>query len=154
LQLQINTLTATINSFNKFRLLGFYVDDNGAANLFIPADWLDEKIVYKFNIKGTSSDVGASIKFVNSNINTTIFSVAVGDNAYDIQLNLCYVAADDVWKIGGTVNIGGALAVVGDFSIDPVTLLPFNTNTVLVVSTTGAALSNTFYALDGFAYGV
>jgi hypothetical protein len=151
---QVNTLTATVNGLNKFKVLGFYVDDSDTANLFIPANWLGEKIVYKFNIKGTSSDIGASIKFVNSNINTTIFSVAVGDNAYDIQLNMVYFPADSVWKIGGTVNIGGALAVIGDFSIDPVTLLPFNTNTVLVVTTTGVALSNTFYALDGFAYTV
>jgi hypothetical protein len=149
---EVNTLTATVNGLHKFRMLGFYVDENGSTNLFIPADWLNEKIFYKFSIKGTSSDAAAQIKLTNSNINTTVFGVVVGNNAYDIQLNLCYVPADGVWKIGGTVNIGGSLAVTGDFTIDPVTLLPFNTNTVLVVSTTGVALSNTFYAIDGFAY--
>jgi hypothetical protein len=147
---EVNTLTTTVNGLHKFRMLGFYVDEEGSANLFIPADWLNEKIFYKFNIKGTASDVATEIKFVNSNTNTTVFGLVVGDNAYDIQFNLCYVPADGVWKIGGTVNIGGALAVIGDFNIDPVTSLPFNTNTVIVVSS--SEIGNTFYAIDGFAY--
>jgi len=150
LQFEINTLTATVNGLNKFLILGFYVDDEDSANLFIPADWLDEKIFYKFSIKGVSTDPAAQIKIGNSNIATSIFGVAVANNAYDIQLSMCYVPADGVWKIGGTSNIGGSLGVIGDFSIDPVTLLPFNTPTVLVVS--ADALTNTFYAVDGFAY--
>jgi hypothetical protein len=152
LQFEINTLTATVNGLNKFLILGFYVDDEDSANLFIPADWLDEKIFYKFSIKGVSTDPADIIKLVNSNIATTIFGVAVGNNAYDIQLNMCYVPADLTWKIGGTVNIGGSLAVIGDFTIDPTTLLPFNTPTVINVMGSGVAPTNTFYAVDGFAY--
>jgi hypothetical protein len=149
---QLNGLTATVNGLNKFLILGFYVDDEDTANLFVPADWLNQKIFYKFNIKGISTDPADVIKLVNTNINTTIFGVAVGNNAYDIQLNMCYVPADLTWKIGGTVNIGGSLAVIGDFTIDPTTLLPFDTATVIAVMGSGVALTNTFYAVDGFAY--
>jgi hypothetical protein len=154
LQFEIDTLTAVVNGLNKLLILGFYVDESApaAVNLFIPADWLGEKIVYKFNIKGTSTDPADVIKLVNTNIATTIFGVAVGNNAYDIQLNMVYVPADLTWKIGGTVNIGGSLAVIGDFTIDPTTLLPFNIPTVINVVGSGVALTNTFYAVDGFAY--
>lgn len=152
IETNLNNLIAEFNSLSKIKLLGAYVEDTDSANLYIPPAWMNQKIWYKFNIKGVSTEVGAEIKIYNPDNSYTLLGVSIGNNVYDIELDLVFVPADNLWKIGGVANIGGTISAVGNFTIDPITDLPFDVGTVIQISSTGTAGTNTFYALDGIAY--
>lgn len=152
IETNLNNLIAEFNSLSKIKLLGAYVEDTDSANLYIPPAWMNQKIWYKFNIKGVSTEVGADIKIYNTDNLFNILGVRVDNNVYDIELDLVFVPADNLWKIGGVANIGGTISAVGNFTIDPITDLPFDVGTVIQILSTGTAGTNTFYALDGIAY--
>jgi hypothetical protein len=150
-QNQVNQLQSDFNGVTKVRVFGTYIDESGESLfLYLPPNWVQQKITYKFNIKGVSNTDGLLIKLTNTNNDLTLAAFSVPDSVYDIEFNMIFSPADNVWKIGGVCNLETSMFPIQSFNI-PLTTLPFDTATVLsVVIEVGG--SNTFYALDAIAY--
>lgn len=146
----LETLTSIQNQLlqidqSPYKVCGVYlketIDSSSSVLAYIPAAFMSEKSLVKFEISGEGIDVADEVRIVNTNTAVNLLTIPVGAGAFKLSLDLKYYASSGFFRLGGACMFGGALSIQANTNIDTTTDLALNEDCVLELKNNGPSIS-------------